>query len=217
MTSAVDICNMALSEIRSKGINSFNEASLQAEQCKLKYAHLRDQLLREAPWQFAHKIEILALTTEDIFNWAYAYTYPIDCISINRLILNIEEIESGGSSAVSRRIHPDLRQINFNQQVKYQILNQGGTKLILSNETELRVDYRARITDVNIFDSQFTQALVYLMASALAVPIVGAELGMKLRQQNYQIYQQQLASALASDLNEQHHPTPESDYVDVRN
>ena len=45
MTSVVDICNLALSNIRAGSINNIDEVSLQAQQCKLKYPFMRDRLL----------------------------------------------------------------------------------------------------------------------------------------------------------------------------
>ena len=42
MASEVEICNLALSNIRAGSINSLTEGSLQAQICKLKYPILRD-------------------------------------------------------------------------------------------------------------------------------------------------------------------------------
>lgn len=92
MASEIDVCNLALSNIRAGSINSLNENSLQAQLCKLKYSILRDRCLREIPWQFNHKIRALSPVTDNIFNWAYSYSYPADCLKINRLIGEYEEI-----------------------------------------------------------------------------------------------------------------------------
>ena len=82
MASDVEICNIALSNIRAGSINSLDENSLQAQQCKLKYALLRDRMLTEVPWTFNRKIRALSVLTTEIFNWAYAYQYPTDCLKI---------------------------------------------------------------------------------------------------------------------------------------
>lgn len=223
MASEVELCNLALSHIRGASINNLNEASVQAQNCKLKYPLLRDSLLSNAPWQFAHKVTTLALTQIESFNWAFTYQYPSDALRINRLVLNIQEIEQGGSPAVSRLFDPQLRELP-NQQVKYEIrlapeVNDPtkSVKVITANEKELRVDYRARVTDPNLFDSEFYMCLSHLLASELAVPVVGGKLGREFRSDEVALYQGYLNSAIESDLNEQYHPQQESEFVTVRN
>ena len=85
MASEIEICNLALSNIRAGSINSFTEGSLQAQQCNLKYSILRNRVLKES-WGFNHKIRALSVLTTEVFNWVYAYQYPTDCLKINRLV-----------------------------------------------------------------------------------------------------------------------------------
>jgi hypothetical protein len=152
MASEVDICNMALSGIRGGSINSLDEASLQAQQCKLKYPFLRDMLLRDVPWNFAHKEDALALLTDDLFNWVYAYQYPSDCLYINRLILNFEEFGDTGDGVTRSRHIEDIYSPDLGRQVKYEIQNLDGNRVIAANEPTLRISYRKKITDPNLFD-----------------------------------------------------------------
>jgi len=219
MTSEVEICNLALTTVRGGSINSLNEASIQAQNCKLLYPTARDMLLRVAPWQFAHKVKPLALLTDDLFNWIYTYQYPSDCLQINRLIINFEAVSSDNTtSAVASRFYdPGLPLPNLTPQVEYELQNIDGNRVIATNERDARISYRAKITDPNLFDSEFVLMFSYLLGSFLAIPIVGAKTGRELRSDNFQIYQSMLASAIASDLNEQFHPTPDSDYVSIRN
>ncbi len=59
--SAVDICNRALSEMgKSIVINSLDDPTPAATQCKLHYTAIRQQLLRAAPWGFARKTVTLS-------------------------------------------------------------------------------------------------------------------------------------------------------------
>ena len=46
MASEIDICNLALGHIRAGTINSLDEGSVQAKQCKLKYPIMRDQITK---------------------------------------------------------------------------------------------------------------------------------------------------------------------------
>jgi hypothetical protein len=218
MSSEVEICNLALSNIRAGSINSLNEGSLQAQLCKLKYPILRDRCLREIPWQFNHKIRALATVTTDIFNWAYAYSYPVDCLKIRRLVGSYEELPAGSANVASRLL--DSRVIplkDLRRQIPYEVFNFDDSKIIGSDQPDLRIDFAAKVTDPNLFSDDFVMALSHLVSSELAIPIVGAELGRALRNDSVQLYKQYLASAIASDQNDQYHTPAESDFVTIRN
>ena len=218
MTSVVEICNLALSNIRAGSINSLNEGSIQAQVCKLKYPVLRDRCLREIPWQFNHKIRPLSSVTTDIFNWAYAYSYPVDCLKIRRLVGDYEELPAGSANVASRlldsRVLPNK---GYRRQIPYEVFNFDDTKIIGSDQPDLRIDFAAKVTDPNLFSDDFIMALSHLLASELTVPVVGAELGRALRNDSLQLYQQYLKSALANDMNDQYLEPSESDFVTIRN
>lgn len=201
MTSEVEICNIALANIRSQAINSLNERSLQAQQCKLFYPLLRDQLFEDVAWQFAHKVKSLSLLTLESFEYKYVYAYPSDCLKINKLLLNYQQ---------GRDV------FGASEKVEYEIQNIDDTKVIVSDHPDLRIDYRAKIKDPNLFTTQFVMTLAHLLASEIAVPIVGAEMGRSLRSDSFQIYQRYLNAAIASNSNERHIRTPESEFITVR-
>jgi len=69
MSSTIEICNLALSQIRTGSINSLDEASVQAQQCKLFFTAALNQLLNDTTWPFAHGIAALNLLTTEVFNW----------------------------------------------------------------------------------------------------------------------------------------------------
>lgn len=214
MASEVEICNLALSNIRAAGINSLNEASLQAQQCKLKYPIVRDMVLSQANWGFSRKLAPLALLTDTVFNWKYAYQYPSDCLFINRLILNYELFVAGVNRPVDilSTNAPDL-----NKQVAYEVFNIDGNRVIASNEVDLRIDYRSRVTNPNLFSTASIMATSWLLASELALPIVGAEAGRALRSDALNMYQSYLASAAAETNNQRYSAPLDSEYITVRN
>lgn len=217
MASEVDICNMALAAIRAGSINSLNETSLQAQQCKLHYPFLRDSLLREGCWGFSRTIAVLALRTDDVFNWIFAYQYPVDCLKLERLIIEFEEFRSDdGSTALRHRHIEDLFTPDLERQIKHEIINIDGNKVILANEQNLRIKYSRRVTDPNLFDITFIQTFVHLLSSALAVPVVGGEMGRGFRTDNLQMYQVFLNAAIANDKNEGFTPTPDSEFILIR-
>lgn len=217
MASTVEVVNLALSNIRAGSINSLDEGSLQAQVAKLKYPFMRDRLLREIPWQFNRKLRALSTLTTDVFNWAYAYQYPVDCLKIHRLVPSWEEIPAGASDVVSRQRDTELRSLKeLRQQVPYEVFNFDDNKVIASDDTELRIDYAAKITDPNLFSDDFILALSHLLAGEMAIPLIGAETGRQLRSDEFTLYESYLASAVADDMNDGFYTPPESEFVTVR-
>lgn len=217
MASVVGICNRALSYIRAGSINSITESSLQAQQCNLHYSDTVRTVLASAPWGFAKKIEALAERSDiDIFNWAYAYQYPSDSLRINRLILNYEKYsQADGVARITREIEK-LYLDDLDAQVKYEVINEDGDKIIVANEPELRAEYNIDITDPNLFDPIFIDMVTRLLAANVAVGIVGADKGRQFVSDNLQIYQSFLDSAVSNTLNERYMETPDSDFITVR-
>lgn len=217
MSSDVEICNLALSNIRAGSINSLTEGSLQAQLCALKYPLMRDRCLTEMPWSFNRKIRALSVLTTDIFNWAYAYQYPTDCLKINRLVGAHEELANADADVVSRLLDSQLLPLkDMRVQIPYEVFNFNDNKTIGTNEADLYIDYSAEITDPNLFTVDFVLALSHLLASELAVPIVGAEQGRELRKDSLQLYTSYLDAAMANDLNDQYSTPSLSEFETIR-
>lgn len=212
MTSIVEICNLALSDIRAGSINSLTEGTLQAQLCSLKYPLLRDRMLTDTAWGFNQRVEGLALLTDDLFSWVYAYQYPADCLHIERLISGQEEITSDSPY----RYDEVLPVSNLRVPVAYDVFNIDNNRVIGANVADLRVSYRVRVTDPNLFNTDFVMALSKLLASELAIPIVGAEVGRQLRSDSLSLYNQYVNSAIAKDMNESHHDQPLSEFETIR-
>lgn len=215
-SSVVEICNLALSNIRARSINSLDESSMPAQMCKLKYPILRNRCLREIPWQFNRTIRALAPVTTEVFNWSYAYSYPVDCLKIHRLVGSYEELPNGSNDVVSRALDSRLLR-GSRQQIPYEVFNFDNAKVIGSNQAELRIDFAAKLEEPDLYSDDFVMALSYLLAAELAIPIVGAELGRGLRSDSLQLYKSYLSSAIADDMNDQYMLPQESDFVTVRN
>ena len=217
MASEVEICNLGLSNIRGGSINSLDEGSLQAQQCKLKYPILRDRCLTELPWSFNRKIKALSLLTTEIFNWAYAYQYPTDCLKVHRLVGAHEELANADADVVSRLLDSQLLPLkDLRTQVPYEVFNFNNNKVIGTNEADLRIDYAAKITDPNLFSFDFIMAFSHLLSSELAIPVVGAEVGRQLRSDSLQLYKTYLDAAIANDLNDQYDTPALSEFETIR-
>lgn len=216
MPNEIEICNLALSNIRAGSINSLDEASVQAQQCKLKYNFMRDRCLRDGMWQFNRKIQPLASIDIDIFNWANSYSYPVDCLKIHRLIGEYEEVTSE-FDYISQVVDSQVIPIgNLRTQIAYEIFTFDGQKVIGCNSENIRIDFAQKVTDPNLFSDDFIIALSYLLASELAISVVGGEQGRSLRSDSVQLYKEYINSALAQDLNDKYLESVESEFITVR-
>ena len=140
--STVKICNAALSLIKVKQItNATLSSGTEAErQCSLMFPILRDKLLHAHPWNFAEKRQALAALTETPpFEYTYYYQLPADCLRVLRLY----------DEDASYRIEAENR--------------------LATDASPCNLIYISAVTDVAQFDPGFTQALIYNLASHLAV------------------------------------------------
>ena len=216
MASVVEICNLALSNIRAKSINSLTEGSIEAQQCALKYPIVRDMLLRDTPWQWAQTIQPLALRTEDPLQWVYAYQYPSDCLNLQYVTADFG-FKSQDATGLRFR---NLRQIVFiepDKRVPFEIQNIDNNRAVLTDQIEAYAFYTKKITDPNLFDSQFLMALSWYLGAELAVPIMGGDIGMKMRADALQMYTSLIGAAIAANGNEQDRPRrQQSDMITAR-
>ena len=219
MTSKVEICNMALAHIRAGSINSLTESSVQAQQCALFYPQALGEILEDIRWGFAHKVAPLALLSSTTFQWAYSYQYPSDCIRINYLIRESDEVDLtvGSSQVASRTMDPNSPRFAEIPPPEYGILNVEGTRVIGANEPNLRIDYNLAVDNPNLYSKKFVASMAYLLASYIAVPIAGSKEGRALSETNLGRYAVFIEQAQDNDSNQRQFDQSESDYVTTRN
>ncbi|WGL96483.1 hypothetical protein [Arsenophonus nasoniae] len=193
MASEIEICNLALSRVgNSRFINSFREKRKEAEQCSLHYPHCRDTVLTDFPWNFALKRIALADSGNSPPEWQYAYSYPTDCMKA------IAIIRPGDKYSL-----PD-------QAINFQVGSDeaGTSKLIYCDQPKAWLRYVARVTDVNMFDAIFIDALAWRLSAELARSLASnANIG----NESFQLYQLAIENAAAHSLSESSEPT---DYID---
>lgn len=216
MASIVEICNLALSNIRAKSINSLTEGSIEAQQCALKFPIVRDMLLRDTPWQWANTLKPLALLADDPLQWSYAYQYPSDCVNLQYVTADFA-FRSQDADGIDFRY---LNQISFvepDKRVPFEVRNIDGNRVVLADQTEAYAFYTKRVTDPNLYDPQFIMAFSWYLAAELAVPIMGGDIGMKMRADALQMYTNLIGAAIASNGNEQDRPVRrQSDIITAR-
>lgn len=217
MTTDVEICKLALSNIRAGSLNSLDDATLPAQMCKLKYPILRDFLLGQLTWGFARSIKALAVVTTEVFTWSQIYSYPSDCLKMLRLVGPQEELANASTSLLQRLFDEQVLPAgSLRNKIPHEIFTIDGNKLIGTNDEDLRIDYTVKITDPTLFSMEFVMALSHLLSSELAIPLVGVKDGRSLRSDSLQIYNQYLLDAMSSDANEDYLEQEESEFIAVR-
>jgi len=166
MSSATDICNMALGRLGAKRINNYaddTDTKEEAIQCRLFYIPTRDALLRSHWWRFARDRDTLSADagfTAD--EWDYAYDLPADFL---RFIGIWDESKSG-------------------RKTSYSMVFQGTQ--ILSNETSMKIWYVKKVTDPAEFDPLFVELLSLKLAMKMSMTLGGGGSGSnKMRQELY--------------------------------
>jgi len=207
VTSSIDICNRALSEVGARSsITSFDEGSTESLACLLWYDQCRQELLRAAPWGFARGQVVLSLLgslTDDPpaspYPWNFKYLYPASCIKLRYLLpptptnpSNVMGLETAWGSYF--RPSRNNRFIVANEDVIG-----GQRRTILSNLCQAQLVYVRDVTDVSLMDLAFQGALQALLSYRLVIPLSG-NVGM--RGEFKQAAMDAIAIAKAADGNE---------------
>ncbi len=159
MPSETDCLNDALSQIGAARVTAIDDGSKNANFCQQFYPNLRDSLLRSHHWNFAMKrVELARDAAAPAFEFAFSYTLPADCLKVT---------EYNGASTDTSTLSLFEAQIIFHYRVE-------GRKL-LTNDGQVKIVYISRVTDPNIWDAMFYQALAAMLASKLASAITKDE------------------------------------------
>lgn len=210
-------------------IADFNEDSNEAREVKLHFDSLRDQLLRMAPWNCAMNFNNLALicaapgTPENpgpglnVWEkgippppWSYEYAYPSDCL---RAVYVVPQFTTGFTSGVPIttavtggapafwngppvRFKIGIDQIGPSGQPSLQGVD---TTVIWTNQEQAILAYIKRVTDPNVWDDLFHNAMSSTLASRLAIALTGDK---GLAQMQQQLANDAIVRARAMDGNE---------------
>lgn len=192
MTSAIDVCNRALSAIAAQStITTFNDVTNESIQCALWYDKLRRQLLRTAPWGFCRRQVVLTQVGDLIpdntspYPWLYTYAYPADCLKLRYLLRLPPQLNPPNPPAVGTPVGPAwiLQPSRNNRFIVINTPSADGTsssKQLVSNVGPLGAGggsaigvYNGDITDPDQWDDLFEGALTSVLAYHLCNPITG--------------------------------------------
>jgi len=146
--SQTQVCNLALGRVGAQSIMSIDdEDSKGARVCLNAYEATVREVSRAGEWNCLKKRATLArLTAAPAFEWAYQFQLPVDFISLTEL------------NGVEYKDEP---------QDNWEIEG----RLLLTDAEIAQVRYISYVEDTGIWDSLFTNAVVVLLASKIAVPI----------------------------------------------
>lgn len=185
MTSQVAICNLALSNLGKANISSLDEASAEAKACKQFYEHTLNTILQGYPWLFARKTAALAKVTNTKSNrWLYAYSRPVDCLKIVRIVgeLGLDYLRYDKASTKTGGHDYTIE-----------------GDLIYTGIDPAYLEYTQEFTDPTKFPPLFVDALSWALSARLAMPLTRDP---KLRADALQMARMAHDEAAASDANE---------------
>jgi hypothetical protein len=204
MATEVDICNLALAHLGDDAtIASLNppEGSAQAEKAARFYPIARNNLLEMYNWNFAAKRENLALTTNTLDQWDYAYAAPADMMNPVSIISPSAQNDyatrmSAGDTpgGITSNYAPTIVAGQYSPQ---QFAVEG--TYIYTNQENAMLRYQAYVTDPSIFSPLFVTTLSWHLASMLAGPIIKGDQGAAEAKRSIQMMQGYLTQAKQSD------------------
>ena len=204
MATEVDICNLALAHLGDDAtIATLNppEGSAQAEKAARFYPIARNSLLEMHTWNFAAKRGNIALTTNSLDQWDYAYVAPADMMSPVAIISPTAQNDyatrmSAGDTpgGITSNYAPTIVAGQYTPQ---QFAVEGD--LIYTNQENAVLRYQAFITDPSLFSPQFVVTLSWHLASMMAGPVIKGDQGAAEAKRCTQMMANYLTSAKQSD------------------
>ena len=181
MASDVDICNLALARLGDKAaVSSINppEGTAQAEHCARFYPIARDSVLEypQSGWRFATTRATLAQHSLDpIGGWAFAYSYPANCLK-PLMLLAPGDVDLFETSSRYRGAEP-LRPRHQEYAVEVDSLT--GDRVLYTNLAAATLKYTMRANDASKYPPLMVDGLSMWLASYLAGPIIKGVQSMK--------------------------------------
>lgn len=159
MATVIQIVNSALIKLGSKQITALTDSSDAALTMNALYEPIRDDLLAAHVWNFATKRAKLARLTETpAYGWDYAYQLPADYLRV----VEVHDNDAGAGGAA----------------YKIETLDTVGP-VVMANVSDVWCRYIARITDPNVFSSNFREALSWALAANAAGRLLNSNTAME--------------------------------------
>ncbi len=148
MASDVGIVNNALHKLGVSRITAFTDTSKQGLVANETFADFRDALLRAHPWNFAlERVALVADAAAPAWGFDAAYTLPETPNHCLRVLFVEGQNETSGNWTVE------------------------GRKILTSLSTPINIRYVKRVTDANLMDAAFRDALSQRLAMEWATTL----------------------------------------------
>jgi hypothetical protein len=142
VASTVGICNRGLQKLGATRITSLDEDSVNARACNACFEELKQSEIRKHKWRFAiDRVELAADASSPAFGKENSFTLPADCL---RVIAPYPEM--------------NLEELDWEIE---------GGKIYTNDDDPLYVRYLKNITDPNLMDPTFREALAARIALEL--------------------------------------------------
>ena len=197
--SIVKICNMALSHIgNTSPIESIDEDSAEAKQCKTWYDYSRIMTLEAFNWSFARKRITLSAHSEDPpDDWVYRYNYP-------------DASDSLVVRALANPAGPNDDAVPY----EIEMSGSGEQKTILTDLEDAVAICTFDQEATPLFSSHFVMTLSYAVAANIAFALTGKK---DIKADMLNVWQGMIAQAKAVDANEtSERPPRDASWIRVR-
>jgi len=185
MASKIAICNLALSNIGKRNIQSLSDQDAEARACNQYYDHTLETLLAAQAWRFARQTVALAQLSSNPHSdrFAYAYQRPGDCLKFLAVVDAYDsKVRDDGGGVLGL--------------FRYGV--EGET--IYCNISPAYGRFISKMSDATKLPPAFAEALSWHLAVRLAMPLTKDP---KVRADAYQLAMAMQAKAAADDANEE--------------
>lgn len=149
MSSAIDICNLALSRLGAQRITSFSDDTIEAQECDAIYAMVTEDVQSMGPWMCQKfRVALPQVTAAPAFGFNFAYQLPVSPLCLR--VLKFDNMKVGDSD--------------------FQIEN----NLLLTNNTFASILYMGLVTDEQAYDPYLKFTIVDFLAAQMAYKITGS-------------------------------------------
>ena len=146
----MDIINAAMARIGGPRLVSLDGDNTPSRVARHVWDIALDATLRSNDWWFARKRAPLALLANKPLNSSFAYHVPQDCLAVRKVL---PSVDAG----------PD------EPGAPHRMENVDGFRAIVCSIQNAVLEYTFRVTDCEVFDAYFTDALAWRLAGDLAM------------------------------------------------
>ena len=152
MATEAGICNSALAKLGNNRIVSLTEGTPAANLCLEQYGKLRDHLLRAHDWNFAaSRVKLAQLSSTPAFGYAFQYALPADWMRT----ISVHSRDSRGDPITDYATES----------------TEAEGRVLRTDHAVVYLRYVRKLTDPNVMDPSFREALAWRLAMELAVPL----------------------------------------------